>query len=155
MKAGGESTQYGTPYGSVVFMVSWPAGRAAAGPSACTAKRVAYVYVQAPWSPGFVNPVSAPGDLGSSGTPSPLLLYMPARAAHRGGSGRRAVRAPRLVRLVRRVRRLERATLAVADGDYSVTLPCTGRDEVGRLETHFTTDDPAAQLRAGRRTGPR
>ncbi len=42
-------------------------------------------------------------------------------------------------RLVRRVHRLERATLAVADGDYSVTLPCTGRDEVGRLEAHFTT----------------
>jgi signal transduction histidine kinase len=27
----------------------------------------------------------------------------------------------------------------VADGDYSVILPGTGRDEVGRLEAHFTT----------------
>ena len=42
-------------------------------------------------------------------------------------------------RLVRRVRRLERATLAVADGDYTVTLPVSGRDEVGRLEANFTT----------------
>jgi NarL family two-component system sensor histidine kinase LiaS len=42
-------------------------------------------------------------------------------------------------RLVRRIRRLERATLAVADGDYTVTLPVSGRDEVGRLEANFTT----------------
>ena len=42
-------------------------------------------------------------------------------------------------RLVRRVRRLERATVAVADGDYSVALPVSGRDEVGRLEANFTT----------------
>jgi DNA-binding NarL/FixJ family response regulator/HAMP domain-containing protein len=42
-------------------------------------------------------------------------------------------------RLVGRVRRLERATLAVADGDYTVTLPASGRDEVGRLEANFTT----------------
>ena len=42
-------------------------------------------------------------------------------------------------RLVRRVRRLERATVAVTDGDYSFTLPTSGRDEVGRLEANFTT----------------
>ena len=42
-------------------------------------------------------------------------------------------------RLVRRIRRLEQATLAVADGDYAVTLPVSGRDEVGRLEANFTT----------------
>jgi len=41
-------------------------------------------------------------------------------------------------RLVRRVRRLEQATLAVADGDYTVTLPASGRDEIGRLEANFT-----------------
>jgi signal transduction histidine kinase len=41
--------------------------------------------------------------------------------------------------LVRRVRRLEQATLAVADGDYTITLPASGRDEVGRLETNFST----------------
>jgi NarL family two-component system sensor histidine kinase LiaS len=41
-------------------------------------------------------------------------------------------------RLVRRVRRLEQATLAVADGDYTVALPASGRDEVGRLEANFT-----------------
>jgi signal transduction histidine kinase len=42
-------------------------------------------------------------------------------------------------RLIRRVRRLERATLAVADGDYTIILPASGRDEVGRLEANFTT----------------
>jgi HAMP domain-containing protein len=42
-------------------------------------------------------------------------------------------------RLVRRVRRLERAAATVADGDYTVTLPVSGRDEVGRLEENFTT----------------
>jgi NarL family two-component system sensor histidine kinase LiaS len=42
-------------------------------------------------------------------------------------------------RLVRRVRRLERATVAVADGDYTITLPVSGRDEVGALEANFTT----------------
>jgi nitrogen fixation/metabolism regulation signal transduction histidine kinase len=31
------------------------------------------------------------------------------------------------------------ATLAVADGDYAVILPVSGRDEVGRLEANFTT----------------
>jgi len=30
------------------------------------------------------------------------------------------------------------ATLAVADGDYTVALPSSGRDEVGRLEANFT-----------------
>jgi signal transduction histidine kinase len=138
IKANGESTQYGTPYGSVVFMVSWLAGRAAEPPTG-PAKRVAYVYAQAPWSPGFVNPLSAPGDLGRPGSAGSLLLYMPAVLLI-------AVIPVGVLfgllaswRLVRRVRRLERATLAVADGDYSVTLPCTGRDEVGRLEAHFTT----------------
>jgi signal transduction histidine kinase len=42
-------------------------------------------------------------------------------------------------RLIRRVRRLERAAAAVADGDYTVELPVSGRDEVGRLEANFTT----------------
>src|SRR5205807_551294 len=30
------------------------------------------------------------------------------------------------------------ATLAVADGDYTIALPVSGRDEVGRLEVNFT-----------------
>ena len=42
-------------------------------------------------------------------------------------------------RLVRRVRRLEQATIAVANGDYTVSLPVSGRDEIGRLEGNFTT----------------
>lgn len=40
-------------------------------------------------------------------------------------------------RLVSRIRQLEAATLAVADGDYAVTLPASGRDEIGRLEMNF------------------
>jgi two-component system, NarL family, sensor histidine kinase LiaS len=138
IKANGESTQYGTPYGSVVFMVSWLPGRAAAGPPAGTAKRVAYVYAQAPWSPGFVNPVSARGDLGRLGYAGSLLLYAPAALLLAVVPVGVLFGLLASWRLVRRVRRLEQATLAVADGDYSVTLPCTGRDEVGRLEAHFT-----------------
>lgn len=48
--------------------------------------------------------------------------------------------------LVRRIRRLERATLAVAEGDYTsdytgdypLDLPASGRDEIGRLEANFS-----------------
>jgi signal transduction histidine kinase len=42
-------------------------------------------------------------------------------------------------RLVRRIRRLEQATLAVADGDYTISIRVSGRDEVGQLEANFTT----------------
>jgi NarL family two-component system sensor histidine kinase LiaS len=42
-------------------------------------------------------------------------------------------------RTVRRVRRLDRAAVAVADGDYTVALPVSGRDEIGRLEANFTS----------------
>ena len=124
-----------TPYGSVIQMV-WRAGGAgiseppAPGP-------VAYVYVQAPSSPGFINPIRAWSELRQLGEDGPLLAapfallfaIVPVGVLF----GLLASR-----RLVRRVRRLERATLAVADGDYTVTLPVSGRDEVGRLEANFT-----------------
>src|SRR5262249_19489428 len=42
-------------------------------------------------------------------------------------------------RIVRRVRRLEQATVAVANGDYTVSLAVSGRDEIGRLEGNFAT----------------
>ncbi len=121
------ATPYPTPYGSVLYMV-WPVGRAGT-----------YVYVQAPWSPGFINPVRAWGELGQLGETGPLLQSAPfalliAIVPVGVLFGLLASR-----RLVRRVRRLERATLAVADGDYAVTLPVSGRDEVGRLEANFTT----------------
>ena len=98
-----------------------------------------YVYVQAPWSPpGFINPVHAWDELRQLGEDGPLLVasYALLLAIVPVGVlfGLLASR-----RLVRRVRRLERATLAVADGDYDVTLPVSGRDEVGRLEANFTT----------------
>jgi signal transduction histidine kinase len=126
---------YPTPYGTVLFDVS-PAG--AAG-SSTPAGPVAYIYVQAPWSPGFINPVSAWRELGQLGETGPLLQAAPfalllAIVPVGVLFGFLASR-----RLVRRVRRLERATLAVADGDYAVRLPSSGRDELGRLEANFTT----------------
>ncbi len=127
-----------TPYGSVVQMV-WRAGGAGIRtPSASAPGQVAYVYVQAPWSPGFISPVRAWRELNQLGETGPLLsaplvllfAIVPVGVLF----GLLASR-----RLVRRVRRLERATVAVADGDYTVTLPVSGRDEVGRLEANFTT----------------
>ncbi len=126
---------YSTAYGSVLFMV-WPVGGAGTnkppGP-------VAYIYVQAPWSPGFINPIRAWGELSQLGESGPLLESVPfalliAIVPVGVLFGLLASR-----RLVRRVRRLERAAVAVADGDYTIALPVSGRDEVGRLEANFTT----------------
>lgn len=120
-----------TPYGTVLWTV-WSAS------SSSAPRQAAYVYLQAPWSaPRFVNPVTAWDELGQLGGSDVLLLSTP-------GAllvvivpvgvlfGRLASR-----HLVQRVRRLERATLAVADGDYTVALPVSGRDEIGRLEANF------------------
>ena len=129
-----------TPYGSVVFWMDWPKVRAGTSkPPASAPGLVACVYVQAPWSPpGFTDPIRAWRELGRLDKAGPLLL---------GNYALLIAIVPVGVlfgllsswRLVRRVRRLERATLAVADGDYTVTLPASGRDEVGRLEANFTT----------------
>ncbi|HWM98864.1 MAG TPA: sensor histidine kinase, partial [Streptosporangiaceae bacterium] len=127
-----------TPYGSVLWTVE-SAGRAGLSkPPASAPGLVAYVYVQAPWSPGFISPIRAWNELGQLGegrsllsAPSALLVAIVPVGVLFGLLASR--------RLVRRVRRLERATLAVADGDYTVTLPVSGRDEVGRLEANFTT----------------
>jgi signal transduction histidine kinase len=123
-----------TPYGGVLMTV-WPA--APGQRSASTPGQVAYVYVQAPWSAGFISPVRAWAELGQLGETSLLagpyallIVIVPVGVLF----GLLATR-----RLVRRVTRLERATLAVADGDYAVSLPVSGRDEVGRLEANFTT----------------
>jgi signal transduction histidine kinase len=140
VKGNGAFAPYPTRYGTVLFAVSWPAGHAGLGhPSPGAPRRVAYVYVQARWAPGFINPVSAWGELGQLGETG-WLVYSPPVALL-------IAIVPVGVlfgllaswRLVRRVRRLERATLAVADGDYSVTLPASGRDEVGRLEANFSS----------------
>ncbi len=127
-----------TRYGSVLFAV-WPAGGAGISKQPASAPgRVAYVYVQTPWSPRFISPIRAWGELGQLGETGQLLSgqYALLFAIVPVGVlfGLLASR-----RLVRRVRRLERATIAVADGDYTVTLPVSGRDEVGRLEANFTT----------------
>jgi signal transduction histidine kinase len=116
--------------------VDWSAdpGRPPAG----ARSRVAYVYVQAPWSsPWFIDPASAYRDLVqlgqakamASGPLALLLVLVPVGVLFGLLTSRR---------LVRRIRRLERATLAVADGDYTVALPVSGRDEVGHLEANFT-----------------
>ncbi len=127
-----------TPEGSVLMTV-WPTRRAGVSkPPASGSGLVAYVYVQAPWSPRFISPIRAWSELGQlgetgqllSGPYALLLVILPVGVLF----GMLASR-----RLVRRVRRLERATLAVADGDYTVTLPVSGRDEVGRLESNFST----------------
>jgi NarL family two-component system sensor histidine kinase LiaS len=124
-----------TPYGSVMF---WMVRAGNGKPSASAPGQVAYVYVQAPWSPGFINPIRAWGELRQFGedglllsAPFALLIAIVPVGVLFGLLASR--------RLVRRVRRLERATVAVADGDYTVTLPGSGRDEVGRLEANFTT----------------
>jgi signal transduction histidine kinase len=126
-----------TAYGGVLWTV-WLVGRAGISkPQASAPRRVAYVYVQAPWSAGFISPLRAWDELRQLGETGPLLsgpfalLFAIVPVGVLFGLAASW-------RLVRRVRRLERATLAVADGDYSVTLPVSGRDEVGRLEANFT-----------------
>jgi signal transduction histidine kinase len=127
-----------TRYGSVLWTV-WPSGRPRLGrPPGGTPGPVAYVYVQAPWSPRFINPLRAWIELGQLGETGQLLSGQYALLIAIVPVGLLfGLLASR--RLVRRVRRLERATLAVADGDYAVALPVSGRDEVGRLEANFTT----------------
>lgn len=126
--------------GSTTFgSVSWTlyvgdnlAASSAGGPG------VTYLYVQAPQSTGFVNPIRAWDELGqvsgnsalSTALYGLLLVIVPVGVLF-------GVLVSR--RLVRRVRRLERAAVAVADGDYTIALPTSGRDEVGRLEANFTT----------------
>ncbi|HUC23821.1 MAG TPA: HAMP domain-containing protein [Streptosporangiaceae bacterium] len=128
------TTPHPTPYGGVLYRV-WRVARTGGKSPA----PVAYVYVQAPWSPGFINPVRAWRELGQLGETGPLLQTAPFALL--------VAIVPVGVlfgfltsrRLVRRVRRLERAAAAVADGDYAVTLPVSGRDEVGQLEANFTS----------------
>jgi signal transduction histidine kinase len=127
-----------TPYGRVLFWVAGLEGRSGSGkPPAGSAGPVAYVYVQAPWSPGFIDPIRAVSELNQLGedglllsAPFVLLIAIVPVGVLFGLLASWG--------LVRRIRRLERATLAVADGDYTVTLPASGRDEVGRLEANFT-----------------
>jgi NarL family two-component system sensor histidine kinase LiaS len=123
-----------TPYGSVLWAVE-PAGRADGGKPPGL---VAYVYVQTPWSPspGFINPILALDELGQLGDADQLYAAYALVFAIVPVGVLFGLLASR--RLVRRVRRLERATLAVANGDYTVTLPVSGRDEVGGLEANFT-----------------
>jgi signal transduction histidine kinase len=127
-----------TPYGSVIMTVEPPGSAGTSKPPASVPGPAAYVYVQAPWSPpGFSNPIRVWSELNQLGEHRPLLLGSYALLAAIVPVGVLfGLLASR--RLVRRVRRLERAAAAVADGDYTVTLPVSGLDEVGRLEANFT-----------------
>ena len=128
-----------TPWGNVLFTV-WQVSRSGVNqPPASAPGLIAYVYVQVPWSPpGFVSPVSAWGQLKQLGDTG-LVLLAPAALLFAIVPVGVLFGLLTSWRLVRRVRRLEGATLAVADGDYSVALPVSGRDEIGRLEANFTT----------------
>jgi HAMP domain-containing protein len=116
-----------TPYGNVIFWIVRLQGRAGiSDPSASAPGLVAYVYVQVPWSPGIIDSILAWGELGLTrpadqalSFPFALFIVIVPVGVLFGLLASR--------RLVRRVRRLERATLAVADGDYNVTLPVSGR----------------------------
>lgn len=143
LSAGGGRPVSGSPADTQFGVVSWtltpPDQRfAQKGGEDGRAAGYMYLYVQAPSS--MLNP-----------------LLHPVRAwnalSHQAGGGPLLTAAYVLVitiipvgvlfgllasrRLVRRVRRLEEATVAVADGDYTVDLPTSGHDEVGRLEANF------------------
>jgi signal transduction histidine kinase len=129
-----------TRYGSV----SWTLyGGYSPAASSTGGQVLTYLYVQAPQSTGFVNPIQAWDELGQlSGNGLAytilyglLLIVVPVGVLFGVLTSRR---------LVRRVRRLERATVAVADGDYTIALPSSGRDEVGQLEANVA--DMAHQL---------
>src|SRR6266487_855906 len=61
------------PYDGVIWTV-WPTARAdRTRPSPGAPGPIAYVYVQAPWSPGFINPVRAWSELSQLGGTSVLL----------------------------------------------------------------------------------
>ena len=94
------------------------AGRVGPG-RAADSKRGTVIYVQTPWSTGFINPITAWSELVQLGEarallsgPSALLLAIVPVGVLFGLLASHG--------LVRRVRRLEQATLAVADGDYTV-----------------------------------
>jgi signal transduction histidine kinase len=131
----GGTTRVSDSSGSVSWiLISGPSSEPAS--SRAGKPEPVYLYVQAPLPTGFVNPIRAWNDLRRQSGAGPLVTaaYVLLIAVIPVGVlfGLLASR-----RLVRRVRRLERATLAVAEGDYAVSLPTSGRDEVGRLETNF------------------
>jgi signal transduction histidine kinase len=143
MSAGGLSYLKGgsppTPYGDVIFWVSGSPGAGISEHPASAPGQVAYVYVQVPWSPpGFVSPIRAWDELRQLGENGQLLAgpFVLLFAIVPVGVLFGLVAS---WRLLRRIRRLEEAAVAVADGDYTITLPVSSRDEVGRLEANFTT----------------
>jgi signal transduction histidine kinase len=129
--------ELGTKDGQVLWDLAWPGETPGNRPASGGAGGLV-VYVQAPWAPRFISPIQAWSELGQLGETDVLLsgpfvllfAIVPVGVLF----GLLASR-----RLVRRVRRLERAAAAVADGDYTVTLPVSGRDEVGQLEGNFNS----------------
>jgi signal transduction histidine kinase len=121
-----------TPYGNA----SWTLYGRTTAPDGGPPGAFTYLYLQAPQTTGFVNPIQAWDEVRQLGGNSGLLFYALLLAIVPLGVlfGVLATRP-----LVRRVHRLERATIAVTDGEYTFTLPVSGRDEIGRLEANVTT----------------
>jgi signal transduction histidine kinase len=120
-----------TPHGSVCWVLygrgSTPATSKAGGRAA------ALLYVEAPPSSGFVNPIQAWDELRQLAGSGVLFLTLLFAIVPIGVLFGVLVSRP----LVRRVHRLERATVAATDGDYTTLhLPTSGRDELGRLEAN-------------------
>jgi two-component system, NarL family, sensor histidine kinase LiaS len=118
-----------TPFGRVSWALFSLVDTATPGEIEADPATNIYVYVQAPQSSGFINPIAGWKEL-----PPAAYLLLIAIAPAGALFGLLASR-----RMVRRVRRLERATIAVANGDCTVALPVSGRDEIGRLEENFTS----------------
>lgn len=134
--ANGDTTRSSGSSGNITWaLTSGPGSRPASSRTAAKPEPV-FLYVQAPLPTGFVNPISAWNELRHQSGAGPLITaaYVLLIAVIPVGVlfGLLASR-----RLIRRVRRLERATLAVAEGDYTVALPTSSHDEVSRLETNF------------------
>ena len=66
------SDPYPTSHGSVLFVVCSVGPTCTSKPSVSSPRQVAYVYVQAPFSPGFINPISAWSELVNLGVSGPL-----------------------------------------------------------------------------------
>jgi HAMP domain-containing protein len=135
----GDVASSSTPGGRVSWaLAGLPGGGPGPGSAGGKPGLASYLYVQAPQPTGWVNPVRAWDELRQLSGPGGLLwasyglliAIVPVGVVF-------GVLASR--RLVRRVRRLEAATVAVSDGDYEVSLPLSGRDEVGGLEANFNT----------------
>jgi signal transduction histidine kinase len=125
-----------TPFGPVSWAMAGLYG--SIGASQGDQPVISTVYVQTPQSTEIWSPLEAWNQLRQRSDAGTLLLASYALLIAIVPTGALfGLLASR--RLVRRVRRLEKATIAVANGDYGVGIPISGRDEIGSLEENFST----------------